>query len=110
MNKLIQLMTGGSDNKTLIKRASDQASRIKLEQESLINNLTRTLMEKKAKLDQTLDLGPDQTTSLRATSPDFDPAALVSTVQGLKVEILELEIQIKVAQETLAEWISAEDK
>ncbi|TXI12508.1 MAG: hypothetical protein E6Q68_03705 [Polynucleobacter sp.] len=107
MKKLIELMTGGSDNKTLIKRATDQATRIKLEQESLLNDLNRQLMEKRAKLDQTLDLGPDQTTSLRSTA--FDPKALVNEVQTIKVEILELEIQIKVATDTLTDWTS-EDK
>lgn len=98
-------MTGGTSNQTLIKRAQDVASRIKLEQEALINSLNRDLMQKRADLDAILDIGPDDTTSMRPTKTGFDPAVLVTNVQDLRVEILELEIQVKVANETLADWL-----
>lgn len=102
-------MTGGSTNTTLVARATAAAERIKLEQNTLITNLTRDIMECKGKLDNVLDIGPDESTSMRPTTKDFNAASFVGEVQGLRVKIVELEVQLEIAKQTMEEW-SSEDE
>ena len=109
MKKLISQMTGGSTNTTLVARATAAADRIKLEQDTLITNLTRDIMECKGKLDNVLDIGPDESTSMRPTAKDFNAASFVGEVQGLRVKIVELEVQLEIAKQTMSDW-SSEDE
>jgi len=110
MKKLITQMTGGSTNTTLIARATAIAERIKLEQSTLITNLTRDIMESKSQLDTVLDIGPDESTSMRPTAKDFNAAHFVGQVQSLRVKIVELEVQLEIAQQTSDDWASEDDK
>ena len=110
MKKLIAQMTGGSTNTTLIARATAIAERIKLEQNTLITNLTRDIMESKSQLDAVLDIGPDESTSMRPTAKDFNAAHFVGQVQSLRVKIVELEVQLEIAQQTSDDWASEDDK
>lgn len=85
-------------------RARSTSSLLEIEQQALVNDFSRQLLTKQAELEDLLDFGADQTTSLRVTSRDFDPKQWVTTVQNLKVEILELEVRHQVAQATYKEW------
>lgn len=109
LKTLIEIMTGGSTNSTLIKRAEDVATRIQLDQENLINGLRRDLMEKKGRLDVLQDIGPDETTSTRPTDRTFNPGEFVRSVQEIQEEIMELEVRLEIAQRTLTNWQGSTD-
>ena len=105
MKKLIAIMIGGNALSSQIgQRAVQTARRIELEQNSLINNLERSLEEKRAQYAEMTDIGPDETTSTRPTARSFDPKDFVAKVQSLQVEMLQIEVELTIAKKTLAEW------
>jgi len=89
-------------------RAQSTADLVQIEQQNLVNNLYRDLVTKKNELSDLFDLGPDSTTSLRSPSKGFNAADWTSRVQNLKVEILDLEVRHKLANETYLEWFATE--
>lgn len=108
MTKLAISLSAGSTNPTLIRRAAQAADRLKLEQESLVNNLKRDLAAKESELETCLDIGPDDSTSLRATNDTFQPAVLVKKVHTLEIDILNLKVELDVANKTLARFSEEE--
>ena len=108
MNKFAQqLSRTNTDLKAA--RAQSTASLVEIEQSNLVNNLYRDLVSKRNELEDLFDLGPDSTTSLRSPRKDFDAGAWTKRVQDLKVELLDLEVRHKLANETFAEWFSETD-
>lgn len=104
MTKLALSLSAGSNNTTLIRRAEQAANRLKLEQESLVNGLRRSLAGKESELETCLDLGPEETTSMRPTTGAFDPAAVVQKVHSLEVELINLKVELDIAEKTLARF------
>ena len=89
-------------------RAQSTADLVQIEQQNLVNNLWRDLVTKRNELSDLFDLGPDSTTSLRSPSKGFNAADWTSRVQNLKVELLDLEVRHKLANETYQEWFTTE--
>lgn len=104
MTKLALSLSAGSNNTTLIRRAEQAANRLKLEQESLVNSLRRTLASKESELETCLDLGPEETTSMRPTANTFDPATVVKKVHDLEVELINLRVELDIAEKTLVRF------
>jgi hypothetical protein len=107
---LVQYLSGNSTNPTLKQRAVAAATRIILAQEQLVNGLQQDLMNKQAALETLLDVGPDTSDSLRPTKSDFDPVKLVQEVHELELEIVELNVKVRVASERLDMWSKEGDE
>lgn len=105
MNKFITAIAGTAEG---IKRsrAEAAATQAKLAQESLINELSKTVNVLEAALVNTLDIGPDTSDSLRPVGPNFDATAWVQEVHSLKTSIADAKEKLAIAQETHTEWFS----
>lgn len=88
------------------QRAIILANAAKNAQEDLTRNLQRELDILKEKMLNLEDMSPDNTYSLRPGGKDFDPTRWVTEVQKTKVAILNKTIELKVANETTAEWFA----
>jgi hypothetical protein len=71
-----------------------------------LNNELRALQAEKAAL---MDMGPDQTTSLRVTSPDFSAKAFVIKMIGINARISELMEQRSVLVQTIDDIFGSAD-
>ncbi len=71
-------------------------------------DLIRDLEKEKRLLDSKLmdltDLSPENEYDLRPTAKNFDPTTWVKALQNVKVELLNVEIQLEVANDTFDEW------
>ncbi len=63
-----------------------------------LDNEVRSIMAEKAVL---MDMGPDQTTSLRVTSPDFSPKGYVIKLNSLNSRLLELSEKRRALSQTI---------
>lgn len=77
--------------------------RIALDQDALVNQLRRDLAELENRYANLVDIGPDQTTSLRVVDEKFDSQAFVRDVQALKLSIIEKKVELETAVETQEE-------
>lgn len=85
------------------RRADKLVSRIRLEQEGLVNELKRQLAETQDKLECQCDLSPRTTTDLSFVSTDFNAREWVLTVQDLNESVANLEFKLSIAEKTLVE-------
>lgn len=107
MNKLINKLSAGE---AVIRnqRAQIVAEDIQSEIESMIVALEKKKREViKAKLSHT-DIGPDETTSLRVVSESFNAAVWVDELQALEKELLNVEIELEIANRIKKEWLEEE--
>lgn len=75
-------------------------------QEDLVRNLKKKQNSLKSKLLSLQDLNCDSKDSLNPVRSDFDADKWVQEVQDTKVELLNVKIELKVAEETNEEWFS----
>ena len=104
LKNLVDRLSGGSPNELLQRRASNEAKRLDLELTSVITNLERKVLETEAALDNILDLGPDDSTSLRPAA-GFDPTKIVQETLSLRYELLELCVRLDIARATRKDWV-----
>lgn len=73
-------------------------------------DLIRLLEKRKREIENKLldltDLSPENTFDLRPTKKDFNATAWVQNLQELKLQLLEVEIELQVAEETQSEWFA----
>lgn len=86
------------------QRADNQSSMVEVSQMNLVNSLKNQYLTLQNKLEALTDLGPSTTVDLKG--PDINPQDWVREVQGLKVQLLEVEVQLNIAIETYEEWFS----
>lgn len=107
MNKLINKLSAG-ESVIRNQRAQIVAEDIQSEIESMIVALEKKKREViKAKLSHT-DIGPDETTSLRVVSEHFNAAVWVDELQALEKELLNVEIELEIANRIKKEWLEEE--
>lgn len=90
------------------QRAQTAAAVARMEQETLVNELARKKLGLENELEDLTDFGPEQTTSLRPTHRDFDPKKWVQQVQNTKLELVNVSVELDIAQKTLKEWFVEE--
>jgi hypothetical protein len=105
MNKFVSLIS--ADN-TGIKesRAKNLGEEVKIEMETLVNNLKRDKLSMENKLARLTDLAPKNAMDLTVGGENFDAKTWVKDLQNTKIQILNKEIELKVAQETFSEWFA----
>jgi hypothetical protein len=97
-----QRLTANGDAR-LNERALTTLNQIELSSLQLINNKRIALANNRAAEAQVLDLGPDSRDSLRPAPQNLDTEKLVATVHRLRVERVELERTLRVAESTHVE-------
>jgi hypothetical protein len=107
MNKFLSQLTNSSD-KVIQTRANHLSQLAKLEQENLINGLSNRLLTKKFELEKLNDMNPETSVSLRPGGENFNPQAWVSTNQRMKLEIIDLEVELATAKDTYTEFFAEE--
>lgn len=92
------------------RRALALVQRINLEQSALVTDLQRRQADLRAKLEDLSDLAPDDTTSLKFGSRDFDPKQWVKEVQEVKLALVQVDFELDIAQTTLKELTQHDTK
>jgi hypothetical protein len=103
MNKFVQNLTQSGDG-IKQQRAELLGSQAKTAQSNLVNRLTNERDTLKLQLDSLQDLSPDTTISLKPGGDNFNAGNWVNQIQNLKVQLLNKEIELKVANDTYTEW------
>lgn len=86
------------------QRAEILAEETKYEQEEIVRNLAKEKRALETKLVAMTDLSPDNTYSLRPGGDGFNPKQWVREMQNVKVALLNKEVELQLAEETLEEW------
>ena len=107
MNKF-ESIVGNNSNAVLARRAGNLAKTARLSQQSLVNTLEAKKADVEGKIINLTDLAPTSKDSLAPGVTDFDAKQWVEKLQALKLEMYDLDISIKMAKETFAEYF--EDK
>lgn len=106
-SKFVSKITAGN-NGVLADRAKNLADRAKLEQETLVANKQRSVLELQAKIDNLTDLAPGTTVDLRPGGKDFNPTTWVNDLHNLQVSLVEANVELEIAKKTLTTWFSDE--
>lgn len=107
MNKF-ESIVGNNSNAVLARRAGNLAKTARLSQQSLVNTLEAKKADVEGKIINLTDLAPTSKDSLAPGVQDFNAKQWVEKLQALKLEMYDLDISIKMAKETFAEYF--EDK
>jgi hypothetical protein len=107
MNHFSKKITQGNKG-ILAEKADNMANIAQIEQETLISNLKRDFYSTKNAIDALTDLAPNSTTSLRPGSKEFDAQQWVKDLHNAKVKLLEIEVELEIAEKTMKEWFEDE--
>lgn len=105
MNKFEEIV-GNNSNAVLARRATHLADTAKLSQESLMNTLKTKKADLEGKIIDLTDLAPTSKDSLAPGVEGFNAKNWVEELQNLKLELYDLEVSIKLANETYNEYFS----
>lgn len=108
MNKFVKQLTA-NESGIKTRRATIIGNQAKTAQDKLVLNLRSQKEELESRQSNLEDLGPDSTISLKPVGDNFDASAWVQEVQNTKVELLNIKIQLEVAEKTLSEWFVDEE-
>ena len=106
MNKF-QLVLGREGDKIMLDRAASVAKLAEMAQINLVNQLEKKKIELDMKKSELLDMSPDNRYSLKP-GLEFKADAWVTEYQSVCLSLINLEIEIKVAQETSKELFTEE--
>ena len=107
MNKFERLICNNS-NVVLARRAANITTNAKIAQQTIINDLTQKLMDVELRIADATDFAPDSTVSLTPGSKNWDAKVWAQNLQKLKMEKYNIEINLKLAQETYDEFFKDE--
>ena len=105
MNKFEEIV-GNNSNAVLARRATHLADTAKLSQESLMNTLKTKKAELEGRIINLTDLAPTSKDSLAPGVEGFNAKNWVEELQNLKLVLYDLEVSIKLANETYNEYFS----
>lgn len=107
MNKFTKLISEGGDT-LLQRRAESVASAAEIAQQSLVNKLKLEKSNLELKIINLTDLAPDTKDSLRPCDANWDANKWVTELQRAKQDLYNVDIQLKIAQGTYAEFFTEE--
>ena len=102
-SKFAQLISANGDN-VLQNRADNLALTADIAQQTLVNNLKNEKAALELKLMQLTDLAPTNKMDLTPNSENWDPNKWVTEVQNIKQALYQLNIQLKLAEDTYKEF------
>lgn len=100
MNKFLQLITSDG-SKTLERRATTLAQQGEIAQKVIINNLEAQLQKVELTITNLTDLAPESKDSLLPGGKNWDADAWANALQEAKCKKYEIEVQLRIAKETL---------
>jgi len=104
--KKFQELISDNTSASLQRRAAQIATSAEIAQQNLVNALKQEKTNVELKIVALTDLAPDSTDSLRPGSKDWDAVEWVKRLQNAKQELYQINIQLKLAQETFDEYFS----
>ena len=105
MNKF-ESIVGNNSNAVLARRAGNLAKTARLSQQSLVNTLEAKKADVEGKIINLTDLAPTSKDSLAPGVEDFNAKNWVEELQSTKLELYDLEVSIKLANETYNEYFA----
>jgi hypothetical protein len=104
--KKFQEIISDNTNASLKRRAAQISTSAEIAQQNLVNALKQEKTNIELKIAGLTDLAPDTTDSLRPGSKDWDAVKWVKDLQTAKQELYQIDIQLKLAQETFDEYFT----
>ena len=90
------------------QRANMVSEDAKFQQEEILRGLQAQVRELEKDLILCSDMSPDSELSLKVVKDDFDAKAWAVSVQRIKVDLANKQVEMQLAQETYDEWFSDE--
>lgn len=109
MGKFLKMMSQ-NDSQTLRSRAQNLDTQASIAQRNLINTLKNKKATLELKVQDLTDFAPDNTQSLRPAAAGWDPNKWVRELQEAKIALYEVNIEIKIAESTFAEFFEDEEE
>lgn len=103
MNKFEELISNNGSG-TLARRSKSIATSAQIAQQNLVNKLKEAKCELELKITSLTDLAPESSDSLRPGSKDWDAKDWVIQLQEAKQDLYNVEIQLKLAEDTYKEY------
>ena len=104
--KEFQRLISDNTNESLKRRAAQLSTSAEIAQQNLVNALKQEKTNIELRIAALTDLAPDSTDSLRVGSKDWDSVKWVKDLQKAKQELYNVQIQLKLAEETFAEYFT----
>lgn len=101
MNKFAKQLSG-SHQDIRASRAQSAAKQAAAAQDELVSSLRRELSTIELEIEGHSDIAPSNSTQLRLEN--FDGRSWVIKLHDLKLKQIELQVKLKVAEDTRAEW------
>lgn len=108
MNEFIKRISSNGDQ-TMQRRSATLSTTAELAQSNLLNQLKAKKAQLELEIDKLTDLAPETTDSLRPGTKDWDATQWVIAIQNAKVELYQVNIAIKLAEETYKEFFTEID-
>ena len=103
MNKFQRLISDNSST-TLARRAGTITKAAEIAQQNIVNKLEEHKCSLEMKIANLTDFAPETTDSLRPGDKNWDAARWAKELQETKQEHYDINIQLKIAKETFAEY------
>ena len=102
-NKFIKLISDNGSG-TLIRRAETISTAAEVAQQNIVNQLKQQKSQLEMKVINLTDFAPETTDSLRPGDKDWDAAKWAKELQETKEQLYDINIQLKIAEETYNEF------
>jgi hypothetical protein len=104
--KKFQELISDNTSASLKRRAAQISTSAEIAQQNLVNALKQEKTNIELRIAALTDLAPDSTESLRPGSKDWDAIEWVKNLQNAKQDLYQIDLQLKLAQETFDEYFS----
>ena len=108
MGKFLQMMSQ-NDSKALVARAGQINVQAKIAQQNIVQKLKNDIAEVEIEIQNLTDFAPDTTQSLRPGVKGWNPAKWASELQEAKTRLYELNVELKIAENTFKEFFGDDD-
>lgn len=98
-----------NDSKALVARASQINTQARIAQETIVQNLKNEIAEVEIEIQNLTDFAPDTTQSLRPGVKGWNPTKWASDLQDAKTRLYELNVELKIAENTFKEFFGDEE-
>ena len=109
MNKFQRLISDNS-SQTLVRRAETIATTAKIAQQNIVNFLKQRKCELEMEIANLTDFAPETSDSLRPGDKNWDAVSWAKKLQGTKQSLYDIDIQLKIAEQTFKEYFTDEQK
>jgi hypothetical protein len=108
MGKFFEIMSH-NDSKALVARASQINVQAKIAQETIVQNLKNQIAGVEIEIQNLTDFAPETTQSLRPGCKDWNPTKWAANLQDAKTRLYELNIELKIAENTYKEFFGDDE-